>query len=798
MSNNVIKSINFEPTERVQRLRERVFKSRPKVCSERAMLITESYQETEEQPIFLRRAMALDKILNNISTPIFDDEIIVGHLASERRSCPVYPEMDLEWLEEELETLETREYDQFEIKEEVKQKLREIFPYWKGKGLRDKVFSSMPEETKRARLESEVFSVTAHEETGLGHVLMNHEKVINHGLRSIIDQVKIEKENLDLSIVENLRKNIFYQSVIINLEAAIAWANRYGEKAKLLAAQEDNYERKKELENIAEVCSRVPEYPARNFQEALQSIWFVHLVPQLETDGVAITIGRLDQFVYPFLKKDLENEVITKAHAQEILDCFWLKFAEMVKLYNIESAKVTSGFPMGQNIVIGGTDVEGLEAVNELSYMCLDAHRHCRLYEPNFTVRINRTISDEFLIKVCENITMGTGHPVVFNEDVAIESLLARGIPLHEARDYAPIGCVENSVIGMWMRSNGGYFCLTKVLELALNNGKCQLTGKQLGPETGNLEDFKTFDDVIDSYRKQTEYFVRHLVIENNVIDAVHSEVMPIPFVSSLFEDCIANGKDVTEGGARYNFTCPGGVGVANTADGLAAINKLVFQDKKISAKDLRTALNDNFEGKEDIRLLLLNEAPKYGNDNLYVDMLARKAVDIYIDELDKHTNYRGGKFVAGLTAITANISFGKHVGATPDGRKAEQPLAEGISPTAGMDRQGPTAAMKSVTRIDHKRIMKGIIYNQKFNPSVLESKEGIYKFSQMIRAYCDLNGFQVQFNVISRETLLDAQENPDEYRDLVVRVAGYSAFYTELSKEVQDQIIARTEFGDL
>lgn len=789
-----IPSLKCEATPRVKNLREEVFRARPKVCAERAVLATEAYREFSHQPIMLKRALTLDKILRGISTPIFDGELVVGHLASMRRSCPVYPEMDVGWLEEELDTLSTRAYDQFEISEGVKSALRELFPYWQDKGLRDKVFAAMPEETRKARLEAGVFSVTAHEETGFGHVLLPHERILKEGLRSVIGRIEAARERLDLTNVEDIDKDHFYRAQIICLEAAIAWANRYADEAERQAASAPQ-QRKRELERIAAACRRVPEHPARSFLEALQCIWFLQLVPQLETDGVAITVGRLDLFGYPFVKAELERGR-PLGELQEELDCFWLKFAEMVKLYNLESAQVTSGFPMGQNIIVGGTDAYGRDVENDLTWMCFEAHRHCRLYEPNFSVRINKNSSQRFLNTLCENLRMGTGHPVVFNEDIGIATLLSYGIPLQEARNYAPIGCVENTVVEMWMRSNGGYFCVAKVLELAVHGGVCQLTGKQVGPKTGLLEDFADFEEFLAAYRAQTAHFVRLLASENNVIDLVHSRLVPIPFVSALFDSCIENGKCVTQGGARYNFTCPGGVGVANLADGLAGIKKLVYDEKRVPAKTLREALAADFEGYEDIYRMLRDEVPHYGNDIDYVDHLARIGVDAFLDELDRQRNSRGGRFVAGLTAITANISFGKKVAATPDGRKAGTPLTEGISPSPGRDVKGPTAAMCSVSKLDHTRIMKGVIYNQKYNPAMLRDDEGVAKFSNLLRGYCDLGGAQVQFNVIDRETLLEAQRNPDQYRDLVVRVAGYSAFYTELSGEVQEQIILRTEFA--
>lgn len=789
-----IGSIEFEPSDRVRRLREAVFSARPKVCAERAVIVTEVYRNTEEMPPLLRRARCLWEIMSRITCPIFPDELIVGQYGSMRRSCPVFPEMSTQWLEEELDTLATRDYDRFELSSEARQQLLEIFPYWRGRTLSERLFAQMPEETRKVRMEAGVFSVGAHEDTGLGHVIMHHEKILKRGLRDIIREVEEKRAHLDLSIAENMEKDMFYRASVTSLEAVILWAHRYAETAKRQAEMEKDEVRRAELMRIHETCMRVPEYPARNFMEALQCVWFIQLAAQIETDGAAVTVGRLDQFAYPYLKADLDAG-IDKADLQEVLDCFWLKFAEMVKLYKLATARILAGFPMGENIIIGGTDAEGCEAVNALSYMCLDAHRHCRLYEPNFSVRISSTTSEKFLRRVCENLKMGTGHPVIFNEDIGIQTLVAHGIPLKEARNYAPIGCVENSVVDMWMRANGGYISLGKLMELAIHDGKCQLTGRQVGPHTGLLEDHKDFESLKEAYRRQAEFFVYHNVVENNLIDVVNREIMPIPLVSILYDSCMESGKDVTNGGARYNFTCPGLVGVANVADSLAAIRKFVFEEKSMDAETLRKVLSDDFAGSEALRMHLINDAPKYGNDILSVDLLARFAVDVCLDELEKYQNARGGKFTAGLTAITANIGFGALVGATPDGRLARSPLAEGCSPSAGRDHHGPTASMESVARVDHVRLMKGLIYNQKFSANALDRQEDVGKFVNMLRGYCDIHGAQVQFNVVSRETLIDAQKHPENYRDLVVRVAGYSAFYTELSAEVQEQIILRTEY---
>ena len=781
--------------ERCQRLRNRVISARSHICIERARLITQSYRETENEHILIRRAKAFDRILRNMSVYILDDELIVGHQSSKQRSAPLFPDFAVEWVDQEIDTFETRPQDRFVVPEEVKKEFREeIVPYWKGRTLFDRVCSHLTDEIRLQRYEAGVFSVGLHEDGGLGHVLLDYEKVLKRGFGGIKREIQGKIAALKSWDPESLKKKLFYDSCIMMCDSAIAFAGRYAVEARRLAADEKNAKRKAELLRIAANCEKVPEHPAESFHEALQSFWFAQLLPQIYDNGVSITPGRFDQYMYPYYAGDIEKGVLTKEEAQELLEALWVKFTEPIKVYRAIDAAFHAGYPMGQNLVIGGVGPDGQDATNDLSYRCLEAHCHMLLMQPNFSVRLHKKTPYEFLIRVCEAIRMGNGMPQLVNDENFIPSLTNIGVTLREARDYAPVGCVEVTPKHTWGRCNGGYFNITKIVELALNNGVCRITGKQVGPKTGDPKEFKSFNDFIEAYKIQMDYSVKMLVALDNIVDMVHEDLMPVPLNSILIEDCIENGRDVTSGGARYNWTGPLGVGIANAGDSFMAIKKAVFDDKTITMAELVDALNNNYEGKEDLRQYLINKVPKYGNDEPEVDNLVKLATDIFFDALLGHKTYRGGPFVAALLPVASYVAFGLSTGATPDGRKAAQPLADGISPANGMDSKGPTAVFKSVSCIDHVRCPNGVIFNQKFSPGPLSTPEGLKKFASLVRSYINLGGGHIQFNIVSAKTLRDAQKNPQKYRGLVVRVAGYSAFFHELAREVQDSIISRTE----
>ena len=793
-----IATCKLEASPRIKALKKQFLSTKRQLCSERAMLVTEAYKQFEHEPVLMKRAKALKLLLERVSVHIQDGELIVGQHAGTPNSAPVFPEFDAEWLEEEIDLLPIREVDSFQVSDKVKKDLLSIFAFWKNRGIRKAIFSVLPEETVTRRLKSKVFSVTAHEETALGHVLLDYEKVIRIGFAGIKGEIEQAQETLRPTQSDYVQKSLFYKSCIVSCNAAIIFALRYAELASNLAVGEKDSDRREELLQIAEVCRQVPERPARNFREALQALWFVQIIVQIENNGSSYSPGRIDQYLWPYYRQDIEDGELTRENAQEILDCFWLKFSEPLLLYKTEAARITGGFPMGQNISVGGVDSRGEDTTNDLSYLCLNAQAHIKLAQPNFTVRVHNKSPREFLLRTAEVIRLGTGMPQLMNDEVCIPSLQAVGLPLQEARNYAPIGCVEINVVGGWGRENGGYLNLAKVLEYTINNGICRLTGEQTGLPLGYLSEYDSFESLMAAFKEQLSYFFSHLAVEDNAIDKVHAELVPSPIVSLLVPGCIESGVEVSAGGARYNFTGPTAVGGANTGNSLAVIKKLVFDEKSVDATELKQALDADFQGYEQLRALVQNKVPKYGNGNDYADRLVSEAVELFADEADTYQNFRGGVFRPGLTAVTAHVGMGADVGATPDGRFAGTPLAGGISPYAGTDRNGPSASAGSVAKIDMVRFGKGIIYNQSYSPFLLEKSEDLARFVDFFMTYFELGGMHIQFNIIDRDTLLDAQTHPEKYQDLVVRVAGYSALYTNLSREVQNQIIQRTVHTNL
>ena len=781
--------------ERGQRLRSRVVSVRPHICIERARFVTQSYRETEHEHILKRRAKAFDLIMRSMSVYILEDELIVGHQASRQRSAPLYPEFAVEWIRDEIDLFETRSQDQFVVPQDVKKEfLRDIYPFWKGRTLSDRVHSYVTEEIRLQRFVANVFNISGHEDNGLGHVALDYKKVLELGLRGIVADTETRLQKLELWRPEDYRKMLFYESCMSMCESAIVFVNRYGMKAWEMAKEEKDSARKKELLEISRICKRVPEHPARTFHEALQSFWFLQLLPQIYDNGVSISPGRFDQYMYHYHTVDIEKGLLTRNRAQELLESMWIKLTEPIKIYRAADAAFHAGYPMGQNLCVGGVGPDGIDATNDLSYRCLEAHSHMLLMQPNFTARMHLRTPSEFLIKVCEAIRLGNGMPQITNDEVVVLALTGIGISLPEAREYVPIGCVETAPPNVWGRLNGGYLNLAKIVELALNNGKCRVSGEQVGPKTGNPRQFDSFDDVLNAFTLQMEYTMEHQVTWDNLIDRAHAEFMPTPFTSVMVGDCIEKGRDVTEGGARYNYTAPYGVGIANAGNALCAVKKMVFEDKAVSMDELIHALDTDFSDSEDLRQLLIHRVPKYGNDIPEVDLLAKRVADIFLDAMQGYETYRGGPFVGSFIPVASYVALGMATGATPDGRKAGQPLADGISPSNGTDLQGPTAVFKSVCTLDHRRIPNGVIFNQKINPVTIASSEGLQKFSELIRSYIQLGGCHVQFNMVTADTLRQAQEKPQEYQGLVVRVAGYSAFFNEIHRDVQDSIITRTE----
>ena len=827
---------------RIQKLVDALYEHMPVIESARAKLITESYKETEGEPIITRRAKAFAHILHNIPIIIRVNELIVGSSTIAPRGCQTFPEFSYEWLEAELDTVATRTADPFEIAEETKAELKEADKYWKGKTTSELATSYMAPEAIKA-IEHNIFTPGNYFYNGVGHVTVKYWEVLETGFEGIMEKAQKELDGCSVGDGNYARKSHFLEAVILSCKAVIDYAGRYAKLAQEMAAQTSDPVRKQELFVIAENCSRVPAKGAQNFYEACQSFWFVQQLLQMESSGHSISPGRFDQYMYPYYKKDMEAGTITREFAQELMDCIWVKLNDLNKCRDAASAEGFAGYSLFQNLIAGGQNKEGEDVTNDLSVMCIQASMHVHLPAPSLSVRVWNGSPHEFLIKAAELTRTGIGLPAYYNDEVIIPALQNRGLSLEDAREYNIIGCVEPQKAGKtegW--HDAAFFNMCRPLELVFSNGMDK--GEMVGIPTGDVTQMKTFDEFFDAYKKQMEYCISLLVNADNAIDVAHAERCPLPFLSCMIDDCLKEGKSVQEGGAVYNFTGPQGFGIANMADGLFAIRKLVYEDKKVSMKELKEALAWNYDKGLDAQsagdmtemimkamqkagrnvdastaegLLktfmgmkpgeqktqrfkeihdMIDEVPKFGNDIPEVDYFAREVAYTYSKPLQKYNNPRGGKFQAGLYPVSANVPLGGQTGATPDGRYAHTPVADGVSPSAGKDVKGPTAAATSVSRLDHFIVSNGTLFNQKFHPSALSGREGLEKFVALIRGYFDQKGMHMQFNVVDRQTLLDAQEHPEKYKHLVVRVAGYSALFTTLSRSLQDDIIRRTEQG--
>lgn len=785
---------------RTRKLNDEILAVRPEICIERARIVTLSYKETETQPVLIRRAKALARVLREMSIFIQRDQLIVGAQAGKLRAAPLFPETEAEYLEQEIDQFSKREQDRLLVRPEVKKELLEqILPYWKHKTVKEIALEAMPARTRElVLLEQPIFSVDIHLTGSIGHVLVDYDKVLAKGLLRIKEEIEAKLESLDLCDPDQAGRWAFYQAEVIICEAIVDWAQRYTAEAERLARTEGDSRWKGELERIAAICRRVPAHPARDFREAVQSFWFLHLLLFVEQNGLGVSPGRFDQYMYPYYARSTEQELITREEAQELVECLWVKLTEIMRAYDLDCAKYFAGFSIGENIVLGGQNGGGRDTTNELSYMCLAAESNTRLTQPNLGVRVHPNTPHDFFVKAVEIAATGRTKPEFFNDDVAIPSLMSIGVPLEEARNYGVSGCVEPVPPHCNGETNAAMSNLGKALELALNDGVCRLTGSQIGPKTGNPRQFQSFAEVFDAFRAQIRFYVKQMVTALNVIERTHARIFPLPYMSLVLDDCLEKGVDVTAGGARHNYTGPQAVGLADVADSLAVIKKLVFAEKKLSMEELVDALDADFADKEVLRQMLLSKAPKWGNDDDYVDNIAREVADVYCKEVSQYRNTRGGVYRPGIYSVSANVPLGTHVGALPNGRLSRTPLADGVSPVHGCDLHGPTAIARSVAKLDHELITNGTILNMKFTPKLLETDVGREGLAGLVRTYFDLGGWHVQFNVVSAETLRAAQKNPAEYKGLIIRVAGYSAFFVELDRGVQDDIIDRTELANL
>lgn len=791
-------------TERMKEFREEVLDEKPYIDAQRAILATLAYKENLNQPRVMVRAKMLEKVLDNMSIYIEDKSLLAGNQATKNRNAPIFPEYTMEFVMNELDQFEKRDGDIFYITEKTKEQLREIAPFWQNNNLRARGEALLPEEV-RVFMETGVFGMEGKLNAGDAHLAVNYERILKDGLRGYEKRVKEYKATLDLTNPDNIDKYCFYNAVLIVLKAVRNFANRYSVLAKDLAEKELNQERKIELLEISRICSKIPYEPAETFKEAVQSVWFIQLILQIESNGHSLSYGRFDQYMYPYYDRDIKNGTIKESEALELLTCLWIKTLTINKVRSQAHTLSSAGSPMYQNVTIAGQTTDKKDAVNDLSFLVLKSVAQTRLTQPNLTVRYHKNINKHFLDECVEVMRLGFGMPALNNDEIIIPSFMDWQVKEEDAYNYSAIGCVETAVPGKWgYRCTGmSYINFPRMLLCTMNNGVDLTSNKRFTKGYGYFTEMESYEELLKAWDKTIREITRYSVIVENVIDKASERDVPDILCSALTDDCIARGKTIKEGGAVYDFISGLQVGIANMADCLAAIKKLVYEEKKITRQELWDAILDDFSSPKNkkIQEMLIREAPKYGNDDDYVDQLIVEAYDSYIEEIEKYPNTRynrgpiGGIRYAGTSSISANVGQGMSTMATPDGRNAFEPLAEGCSPAHNSDKNGPTAVFKSVSKLRTNKITGGVLLNQKMTPQMLSTEENRQKLELLIKTFFNrLHGYHVQYNIVSKETLIDAQKHPEKHKDLIVRVAGYSAFFNVLSKKTQDDIIGRTE----
>ena len=791
-------------TDRMATFREEVLEEKPYIDAERAVLATQAYKENQNQPRVMVRALMLQKILENMSIYIEDKSLIAGNQATKNKNAPIFPEYTMEFVMNELDLFEKRDGDVFYITEETKQQLRDIAPFWENNNLRARGEALLPDEVS-VFMETGVFGMEGKLNAGDAHLAVNYERILAEGLKGYEERTKKLKAALDFTKPESIDKNVFYKAVLIVIDAVHTFANRYSKLAQDMALTETDAKRKEELLEISRICTKVPYEPASSFREAVQAVWFIQLILQIESNGHSLSYGRFDQYMYPYYKKDMENGSLSEESALELLTCLWIKTLTVNKVRSQAHTLSSAGSPMYQNVTIGGQTTDKKDAVNELSFTVLKSVAQTRLTQPNLTVRYHANLNKKFFDECIEVMKLGFGMPALNNDEIIIPSFINWGVKEEDAYNYSAIGCVETAVPGKWgYRCTGmSYINFPRVLLCAMNNGVDLTSKKRFTKGYGYFTEMETYEDLLAAWDKTVREMTRYSVIVENAIDKASERDVPDVLCSALTDDCIGRGKTIKEGGAVYDFISGLQVGIANMADSLAAIKKLVYEEKKITKQQLWDAILDNFQSPENkkIQEMLIEEAPKYGNDNDYVDNLVVEAYDSYLDEIKKYPNTRyqrgpiGGIRYGGTSSISANVGQGMGTIATPDGRNAFEPLAEGCSPAHNAYKNGPTAIFKTVSKLPTEKITGGVLLNQKMTPQMLSTEENKQKLEMLIRTFFNrLHGYHVQYNIVSKETLIDAQKHPEKHKDLIVRVAGYSAFFNVLSKKTQDDIIGRTE----
>lgn len=790
-------------TPRMRTYREALLRAKPMVCVERAMITTETYSANMDKPLAIRRALMLKHVLEGMSIYIEPQTLIAGNQASGNRSAPIFPEYAMDWVIEELDAFEKRDGDRFYITEENKEALRSIAPFWRHNTIKERGLMAMPEDSK-VFYDLGIIKAEGNITSGDAHVAVRYERVLQTGLKAYRRRAEEKLAALDLTDREALHKSWFYQGILIVVDAVAAFAKRYADLAFAMAQKETEETRRAELLRMHSALRKVPYEPAESFFEAVQSLWLLHLALQIESNGHSLSYGRMDQYLHPFYAADLASGRVTQEEAVELMCNLWLKTYTINKIRSWSHTRFSAGSPLYQNVTVAGQTTDGRDAVNEMTHLIVKSVAQTRLPQPNLTVRYHNGLSDDFMAECIEVIRLGFGMPAFNNDEIIIPSFIEKGVSREDAYNYSAIGCVEVAVPGKWgYRCTGMSFLnFPKSLMIALNDGVDLQSGRKVSEGVGHFRDMQGFDEVMRAWDRIIRDFTRHNVVIDTAVDTVLEHDTADVLCSALCDDCIERGLNLKEGGAVYDFISGLQVGIANLADSLAAIKRCVFDEKAFTPDALWEALLANFEGDENmaIREKLL-AAPKFGNDDDYVDSLIRQAYDIYLDELSKYHNTRygrgpiGGVYYGGTSSISANVPQGAVTTATPDGRREGEPLAEGCSPSHAMDKNGPTAVFQSVAKLPTEKITGGVLLNQKVTPQMLETEENRRKLILLLRAFFGrLKGFHVQYNVVSRDTLIDAQNHPEKHRDLIVRVAGYSAFFGVLSRQTQDDIIERTE----
>jgi len=778
-------------TDRIKSLREKTVSEKRFLSVEQALIITRVYQENPDDPVIIKRAKALAASLREMPVAVDPEEIIVGNRTPGIRSGVVFPEAGISWLAKEIETLDSRPQDPFFVREEDIVHFRKyIEPFWKGRNLEDDIWSEAGDELKAIE---KVVKINQ-KDHAQGHICPNVEEWLKYGPSGLLEKV-VEKH----AAAEGGKKD-FYKSVMITLEASCDFIRRYSELAAEMSLKSKNRNVADNLKEIAAVCKNISSFPPSGFREAVQSAWFLFVILHMESNASSFSPGRMDQYLLRFYESDIAEGKIDDAQALEIIDSLFIKFNQIVYLRNSHSARYFAGFPTGFNIALGGQTKSGDDATNRLSYLFLKAQDHMRLPQPNLTARLHKKSPDEFLRECTRIISLGTGMPQIVNDESIVPALERSGVSHEDAIDYALVGCVELSTQGNFLGwSDAAMFNMVKVLELTLNNGTDMLTGEPTGLQTGFLTDHDNFGDLEKAYWEQIDFFVERMVRMCDVVERMHQSHLPSPFLSSVIDDCIEKGTDVTAGGAVYNFSGIQAIQAANVADSLQALYELVYEKKLTDRERMLEALRNNFRGYEILRQICINKVPKYGNDVPEVDERGTKWLKYFATSLGKFRNYRGGKYSLGLYTVSAHVPMGQNVAATPDGRLAGSPLADGgVSPMYGRDKEGPTAVLNSVSKLPFDIAANGALLNMKFLPSLFKTEDDRENFCSLLRAFVDLKIHHVQFNVVNAEDLLKAKVDPDSYRGLTIRVAGYTAYFTELSDDLQNEIIERTSHGEI